>query len=96
MFTAALCYAPQGGFNARLSSVTWGKYFVDTANTETYGGFTTVNGRLGYEQGRFDGFVAVDNLFDTKYAAEVTKSYGKTGYAPGAPRLWSVGVTLRF
>lgn len=95
-YGAALSFAPPGGFNARLSTVTWGSYYVDTANTETYGGFTTVNGRLGYERGRWGGFVAVDNILDTKYAAEVTKNYGKTSYAPGSPRIWTVGVTARF
>lgn len=95
-FGAALRYAPPGGFSARLSTVTWGKYYVDTANTETYEGFTTVNGRVGYENRRYGGYVAVDNIFDDKYAAEVTKNYGKTGYAPGAPLTWTVGVTARF
>jgi iron complex outermembrane receptor protein len=95
-YVTALRYAPPGGFTARLSTVTWGRYFVDTANTETYGGFTTVNGRVGYERGHYGGFVAVDNIFDRKYAAEVTKNYGKTGYAPGAPLTWIVGVTARF
>lgn len=95
-YGAALRYAPPGGFNARLSTVTWGRYYVDTANTETYEGFTTVGGRVGYDRSRYGAFVAVDNVFDAKYAAEVTKNYGKTGYAPGAPRTWTVGVTARF
>lgn len=95
-YTFALSYTPPGGFSARIGTVTWGEYFVDTANTETYSGFTTANCRLGYDQGRFGGFFAVDNLFDKKYAAEVTQSYGKTGYSPAAPRVVSVGVTVRF
>jgi len=95
-YTVALAYDPPRGVNARLSTVTWGKYFVDAANTDEYGGFTTVNAHAGYQRGRIGVFATVDNVLDTKYAAEVTKSYGKTGYAPGAPRTWTVGVTGRF
>jgi len=95
-YSFALAYTHPGGVSARLGTVTWGEYFVNTANTETYSGFTTANCRLGYDRGRFGGFFAIDNLFDKKYAAEVTQSYGKTGYSPAAPRIASVGVTVRF
>jgi iron complex outermembrane receptor protein len=95
-YSVTLNYRHPTGAYARVGSTTWGKYFVDTANDETYAGFTTVNSRVGYDGKALGLFVQVDNIMDETYAAEVTESYGNIRYSPGAPRTWSTGVTYRF
>jgi iron complex outermembrane receptor protein len=95
-YSASLNYKHHTGVYARLGSTTWGEYYIDTANDETYSGFTTVNSRLGYDGKALGLFVQVDNVLDEKYAAEVIQSYGKTSYSPGAPRTWATGLTYKF
>ncbi len=91
-----LDYRHPSGINAKASTNTWGKYYVDAANSETYKGFTVVNAKLGYDWEQFSFFFRVDNVFDKKYAAEVSKSYGVTSYSPAAPRTWTAGVNYQF
>jgi iron complex outermembrane receptor protein len=95
-FSASLNYNHPSGIYARLIGDTWGKYFVDTANTQTYSGFTVFKGRVGYKRNKLGLYVQVDNIFDKRYAAEVAQSYGKTSYSPGAPRTWLAGVAYEF
>ncbi|MDP2168361.1 MAG: TonB-dependent receptor [Thermodesulfovibrionales bacterium] len=95
-YTASLNYNHPAGFYGKLASDTWGEYFVNTANTETYNGFTVVKWRVGYEKKTYSLYLQVDNIFDKKYASEVTQSYGKTSYSPGAPRTWMAGISYNF
>lgn len=95
-YSMSLQYKHPSGPNIRLQRLTWGKYFVDTANTEMYRGFTVYNGRVAYEAKSAEVYLQCDNILNKKYASEVTKSYGKTSYAPGAPRTWMAGVSYSF
>jgi len=95
-YGASLSYKHSSGLNGRVNFSTWDKYFVDTANSETYSGFTVVNLRLGYDWKGISLFARVDNIFDEKYAAEVTKSYGTTKFSPGSPRNFTAGIKYRF
>lgn len=95
-YTLSLDYRRPEGISAHLSAVTWGKYYIDTANTETYSGFTVLNTKLAFDRDALGLFIQVSNLLDEKYAAEVSKSYGTTKYAPGAPRTITVGATYKF
>jgi iron complex outermembrane receptor protein len=95
-FSLGIGYHHPAGFYGKLSSTTWGEYYVDTANTETYEGFTTVAAGIGYTQGPFGLRLQVDNVMDEDYAAEVVKSYGKTRYSPAAPRTFTAGISYAF
>lgn len=76
------------GWKARLSSNTWGEYWLDNANTEKYEGWDWVtNFSLSYEHKGHSLTLNADNLFDQHYAMEVKKdTTGKVTYAAAAPR----------
>lgn len=76
------------GWKARLSSNTWGEYWLDNANSEKYEGWEWVtNFSVGYEKKGHSLTLNADNLFDQHYAAEVKKdTVGKVTYSAAAPR----------
>lgn len=78
----------QGGWRVRLSSNTWGEYWLDNANTEQYRGWEWVtNLSIGYERNGHALTLNADNLFDKLYAFEVKKdTTGKVTYTAAAPR----------
>lgn len=85
-----LGWSSPAGWKARLSSNTWGEYWLDNANTEKYAGWDWVtNFSLSYEQKGHSLTLNADNLFDDHYAMEVKKdTTGKVTYAAAAPRTW--------
>lgn len=76
------------GWKARLSSNTWGEYWLDNANSEQYAGWDWVtNFSLSYARKGHSLTLNADNLFDQHYAAEVKKdTAGKVTYSAAAPR----------
>ncbi|MHB1427633.1 MAG: TonB-dependent receptor [Rhodocyclaceae bacterium] len=86
----------QGSWRARLSSNTWGEYWLDNANTEKYRGWEWVtNLSIGYERNGHSLTLNADNLFDKLYAFEVKKdTTGKVTYTAAAPR--SLMLTYRY
>jgi len=86
------------GFKARVQTYSWGSYYMDNANTEKYEGYDFVtNLMLGYESGRYDFSVIVNNLFDKRYAVEVTKdTAGEKDYTPAAPRFVMARLNIKF
>ena len=84
------------GWKARLSSNTWGEYWMDNANTEKYGGWEWVtNLSVGYERQGHSLTLNADNLFDKRYAMEVKKdTAGRVHYMAAAPR--TVMLTYRY
>lgn len=85
-----------GSWRARLSSNSWGRYWLDSANTEKYEGWKWVtNLALSYGWGGHSLNLNVDNLFDKHYAFEVKKdTAGKVTYTAAAPR--SVMLSYRY
>lgn len=83
-----LGWSSPAGWKARLSSNTWGEYWLDNANTEKYEGWDWVtNFSLSYEKKGHSLTFNADNLFDDLYAMEVKKdTTGKVTYAAAAPR----------
>lgn len=81
-------YRHPSGFVARGQVNTWGSYYVDNANSAQYDGYELVTSlMLGYRKAPHSLTLNVDNLFDKRYAMEVTKdATGKIGYYAGAPR----------
>lgn len=86
------------GFRARIESNTWGEYYVDNANSETYEGYDWVtNLLLGYEKGAHAVALNVDNLFDEHYAMEVKKdTSGKLSYYAASPRSYLLTYRYHF
>jgi iron complex outermembrane recepter protein len=84
------------GWRARLSSNTWGEYWLDNANTEKYQGWKWVtNLSLGHEWGQHSLTLNADNLTNKYYAFEVKKdTTGRVTYTAAAPR--SVVLTYRY
>lgn len=97
MFDLFLSYRHQAGFKARFDTASWGEYWVDNANSEKYAGYDFVSKlMLGWERGPWDLVLDVSNLFDTKYAMEVTKSAGALVFRPGAPRTYFAKLSYGF
>ena len=78
----------QGPWRARLSSNTWGSYWLDNANSEKYNGWEWVtNLSAGYQVGAHSINLNADNLFDKHYAFEAKKdTAGRITYTPATPR----------
>jgi iron complex outermembrane receptor protein len=91
-------YKNPSGFKFKVETNTWGEYYVDNANSEKYGGYQFLtNALVGYEKKNFDVTLYATNLFDQRYAMEVTKdTTGPTKYRPGAPFSLLAKVTYRF
>jgi len=88
-------------FSARVEGISYGPYYMDDANTEKYDGFTLVaNLMLGYTYGHNRMQFNVNNLFDQRYATEVSKTAGYGGasyaYTPGMPRFTMLTYTYSF
>jgi iron complex outermembrane receptor protein len=86
----------QGGWRVRASANTWGSYWMDSANTQRYGGWAWVtNLAAGYQWHQHSLMLNVDNLFDKRYAVEATKdTTGKVTYTLAMPR--SIMLTYRY
>lgn len=85
MYSLYAFYRHPRGLKAKLDTYTWGRYFVDNANSEKYGGYEFLtNLMLGYEDKHWDITLDINNLFNLHYAMEVTKDTA-TRYRPGAP-----------
>ena len=93
-------YRHASGFKARLETNTWGRYYVDNANSFLYKGYAFItNANIGYETKKLDVTFDVYNVLDKLYAMEVTKDTSPTAvekYRPGAPRSLMVRVAYRF
>jgi iron complex outermembrane receptor protein len=84
------------GVRLRVRTNTWGRYWLDSANTETYRGYAFLTG-LGaaWAFGRHELVLDVENVLDERYAMQVVKdTSGKVTYSAGAPR--SIALGYRF
>lgn len=91
-------YKHPSGFKFKVDTNTWGKYNVDNANSEKYGGYEFLtNALIGYEKKNLDITLDVYNIFDKRYAMEVTKEAGgATKYRPGAPLTLMARISYNF
>ncbi|MDR9500221.1 MAG: TonB-dependent receptor [Desulfurivibrionaceae bacterium] len=90
-------YRHPQGFKCSVTTSTWGRYYVDAANSETYEGYTFLTKLMvGYEKGPWAVTLDVQNLFDDTYAMEVTKYSDEKRYRPGAPRTFFGKFTYAF
>jgi iron complex outermembrane receptor protein len=89
-------YQAGTGLKALISTKTWGEYYVDDENSDTYKGYDLItNLMLGYDYKQHSVQFNVDNLFNEYYAIQVTKSYS-TSYDVGAPRTWKLTYMYNF
>ncbi|OSM07097.1 TonB-dependent receptor [Magnetofaba australis] len=81
-------YEHASGWSGRVRAQSWGKYWMDNANSEQYGGYDFVTHvDVGYKTGIHRFNLNVENLFDKRYAIEATKdSRGTRAYSGAAPR----------
>jgi iron complex outermembrane recepter protein len=93
-----LNYRHPEGLRINVSSNSWGKYFMDNANSETYEGYQWVtNVGVGYDMGKHSLMLNVDNVLDEHYAVEAKKdTSGTVSYAAASPRLWMLNYTVKF
>jgi iron complex outermembrane recepter protein len=96
-YSLYLFYRHQRGFKTRVSSDSWGSYWVDNANSERYPGYDFItNLMVGWEWVNWDLVVDISNLFDKRYAIEVTKDGSELAYRPGAPRSLFAKLTFHY
>jgi len=90
-------YKHPSGFKFKVDTNSWGEYYVDNANSEKYSGYEFLtNVLVGYEKKNLDISIDIYNIFDKRYAMEVTKDTSGTKYRPGAPLSAMARVTYRF
>jgi len=98
MGTFGVNWAPAYGWGGMATVRYVGSYYVNPANTIASDSYTTVDLGASYS-GRFDAvryraYARVDNVLDETYATSVSVIGGATVYAPGSPRVFSVGLQL--
>lgn len=98
LYSLFVNYRHPSGFKFKIDTNTWGEYYVDNANSEKYKGYEFLtNAMIGYETKRLDFVIDGYNIFDKRYAMEVTKEAGgSTRYRPGAPFSMMARITYKF
>lgn len=92
-------YRHDSGLHAKLQTFSFGDYFMDNANTESYGGYSFVtNLAVGWDiTPSHIVSLNVDNVFDQHYATEAKKDVnGSKTYAGAAPRTFLATYTMKF
>ncbi|NVJ52595.1 MAG: TonB-dependent receptor [Campylobacteraceae bacterium] len=86
------------GLKARLSTKTWGSYYMDNANTQKYEGYKFVTDlMLGYEKKNHSIQLNIKNLTNKYYAMEASKdAYGNETYKASAPRSFMLTYAYKF
>jgi iron complex outermembrane receptor protein len=86
-YAASLAWRNES-FRARAQTRTWGEYWMDPANTEKYKGYKLITSLgAGWTLGKSELSVQAENLFDQRYAVQVSKdTRGKVVYTAGSPR----------
>ncbi|MGE0081490.1 MAG: TonB-dependent receptor [Thiohalomonadaceae bacterium] len=93
-----LAWKSPTGWRARVTSNTWGEYWMDNANTEKYEGWDWITHlSVGYERDQHAVTLNVDNVFDERYAAEVKKdTSGEKDYTAASPRTYLLTYRYNF
>lgn len=76
------------GFKSRITTKSWGSYYMDSANTQKYSGYKFVTDlMLGYEKKEHSIQLNIKNITDKYYAMQADKSLdGDVTYKAAAPR----------
>lgn len=91
-------YNTPSGFKSRITTKTYGSYYMDNANTQKYDGFDFVTDlMLGFERNNHSIQLNVNNIFDKHYAMEATKDvYGNETYKAASPRNFMLTYAYKF
>ena len=86
------------GFKSRITTKSYGNYFMDNANTQKYEGYNFVTDlMLGYEKKNHNIQLNINNLFDKYYAMDASKDvYGNESYKAAAPRSFMLTYSYKF
>jgi len=90
-----LFYTPSQikGLTSMLELEHVGEWWLDDANTKTYGGYNISNLKITYQANKkLMMYFKVNNITDKIYAESAQISYGKEKYTPAAPRQFFTGV----
>jgi outer membrane receptor protein involved in Fe transport len=100
--SAQVTYKPHyvRGLRLSLEEQRVGRYFMDNLEQYTYGGFSVLNVRAGYDLGHFGIWVNMLNAFNAYYStiSQVSVSSGVAAYSYqlGDPRSVTVGLSYHF
>ena len=77
----------QNGFKSRLTTKSWGSYYMDNANTKKYEGYKFVTDfMIGYENEAHNIQFNIKNITNKYYAMEALKDvYSNESYKVAAP-----------
>lgn len=91
-------YNMDNGFKSRITTRTWGDYYMDNANTQKYEGYQFVTDLMvGYERDVHNVQLNIRNITDKYYAAEAQKDVNAVeSYKAGAPRSFMLTYSYKF
>lgn len=86
------------GFKARVTTKSWGSYYMDNANTKKYSGYDLVTDvMLGYETGEHSLQLNVNNIMDEHYAMQADRDIdGDDTYKAAAVRSYMLTYAYKF
>jgi iron complex outermembrane receptor protein len=86
------------GFKSRITTKSYGSYYMDNANTDKYEGYDFITDLMvGYEHEEHNIQLNINNIFDKHYAMEATKDvYGNESYKSATPRSAMLTYTYKF
>jgi outer membrane receptor protein involved in Fe transport len=86
------------GGSTELEWIRLGRYWMDDANTEQYGGHDLFNLRASYNISKgWELYAKAINMFDRLYAERASKSGSSDAqFAPGSPRIFFAGLTYKW
>jgi outer membrane receptor protein involved in Fe transport len=95
--TTRLTWTPIARALAQLEWVRLGRYWLDPANTQTYGGHDLLNLRASWPLTRdLSAFGSVYNLTDKRYADSAQLSNNQPVLSPGLPRTFYAGLEAKW
>lgn len=97
-YSAFFSYKMKNGFKARLTTKSWGSYYMDNANTKKYEGYDLVTDiMIGYKKDAHNIQLNVRNLTDQYYAMTASADYnGVESYKAAAPRSGMITYSYTF
>jgi len=88
----------ENGFKGRVTTRSWGSYYMDTENTQKYEGYDFITDiMIGYEHKAHNIQLNVQNITNEYYATEALRDvYGNDSYKAAPPRSFMVTYSYQF
>jgi iron complex outermembrane receptor protein len=86
------------GFKSRITTKSWGSYYMDNANTQKYEGYDLVTDlMIGYETAEHSLQLNIKNIMDEHYAMQADRDIdGVNSYNAAAPRSYMLTYSYKF